>query len=342
MTDDRLSRITWVDFAKGLAMILVVAGHTIQYGDVGIYIKGIINSFHMPLFFLLSGYTFHHAASVAEFFAKCKKGMKYLLLPSMIIYLLKLVYAILFLETDFLHIAFLKKVIYTLLFFNPNPFEFAGLSIPSIGYIWFIAAFFMCKTFYDFLQLYLNKNYLLICTCIFSILGYLISFHTLLPLGIGYALTLLPLIYVGSSFHNIDFSQNALKKTILYFLLWLLLFALTFPNAKSETYLHVATQRYTLYPICFICAICGTLFVCECSYFATKFKLSCCISFIGKYSLYFLFAHYFDTLFEGLWKIGNDQYLRFFIRLSIDILIFFIILGFVTLFKKISSKNRVD
>lgn len=46
-------RVTFVDIAKGIGIILVVAGHLFTYGSV---IGKIIFSVHMPLFFILSGF----------------------------------------------------------------------------------------------------------------------------------------------------------------------------------------------------------------------------------------------------------------------------------------------
>ncbi len=47
-------RILWIDIAKGLAMFLVCFGHE----GVDKQVEGWIYSFHMPLFFMLSGMTF--------------------------------------------------------------------------------------------------------------------------------------------------------------------------------------------------------------------------------------------------------------------------------------------
>lgn len=46
------NRLDWVDAAKGVGIILVVAGHVWTRGPV----RDAIYAFHMPLFFLLSGY----------------------------------------------------------------------------------------------------------------------------------------------------------------------------------------------------------------------------------------------------------------------------------------------
>ena len=45
-------RLDWVDAAKGLGIVLVVAGHVWTHG----VIRDAIYAFHMPLFFLLAGY----------------------------------------------------------------------------------------------------------------------------------------------------------------------------------------------------------------------------------------------------------------------------------------------
>ena len=46
-------RTAWIDNAKAIAILLVVFGHTAGFGP---FAKKIVYSFHMPLFFFLSGY----------------------------------------------------------------------------------------------------------------------------------------------------------------------------------------------------------------------------------------------------------------------------------------------
>ena len=51
-------RIDWVDCAKGIAIILVLIGHTVTFDTESQRLaRGIIFSFHMPLFFVLAGIT---------------------------------------------------------------------------------------------------------------------------------------------------------------------------------------------------------------------------------------------------------------------------------------------
>ena len=54
------TRLDFIDRIKGIAILLVVLGHIIQLnnidGGLNNRLFGIINSFHMPLFFIISGY----------------------------------------------------------------------------------------------------------------------------------------------------------------------------------------------------------------------------------------------------------------------------------------------
>lgn len=49
-------RLDYIDYCKGIGIIFVILGHT-YYGPQIVY--NIIYCFHMPLFFILSGFTFN-------------------------------------------------------------------------------------------------------------------------------------------------------------------------------------------------------------------------------------------------------------------------------------------
>ena len=52
---DNYKRINWIDQAKGIGILLVVIGHMNIPQDL----SKIIFSFHMPLFFFISGYLYN-------------------------------------------------------------------------------------------------------------------------------------------------------------------------------------------------------------------------------------------------------------------------------------------
>ncbi|MGB5942563.1 MAG: acyltransferase family protein [Leeuwenhoekiella sp.] len=71
LTKERNQRLVWVDQARGLAIFLVVYGH--NYPDIEPYIY----SFHVPLFFLISG--MFHPKNVT--FGTARKRVKLILTP---------------------------------------------------------------------------------------------------------------------------------------------------------------------------------------------------------------------------------------------------------------------
>ncbi|MGG1754302.1 acyltransferase family protein, partial [Bacillus pumilus] len=68
-------RLEWVDAAKGIGILLVVMAHV----PIPDSFKQFIYSFHMPLFFLLSGMMFRSSSRPALSFIQ--KKAKSLLLP---------------------------------------------------------------------------------------------------------------------------------------------------------------------------------------------------------------------------------------------------------------------
>ena len=70
-------RIEYLDIAKGIGILLVVLGHN-DFEVISVFIQRLIYSFHMPLFFFLSGYFLNTAV---PFFVFLKKRFHSLLKP---------------------------------------------------------------------------------------------------------------------------------------------------------------------------------------------------------------------------------------------------------------------
>ncbi|MBK9924867.1 MAG: acyltransferase family protein [Anaerolineales bacterium] len=70
-------RIEYIDIARGIGILLVVLGHN-DFGYISAFVYKVIYSFHMPLFFFLSGYFLN--ASI-PFFDYLKKRFHSLLKP---------------------------------------------------------------------------------------------------------------------------------------------------------------------------------------------------------------------------------------------------------------------
>lgn len=64
-----LKRVEYIDIARGIGILLVVLGHN-DFGYVSPFGYKVIYSFHMPLFFFLSGYFLNASIPFVEFFKK--------------------------------------------------------------------------------------------------------------------------------------------------------------------------------------------------------------------------------------------------------------------------------
>ena len=76
-------RLAYIDIAKGILIILVVIGHTIK-GSVFVTkaMIQIINAFHMPAFFIISGFLANEAKLIDQkFWGYVKKRAIRLLIP---------------------------------------------------------------------------------------------------------------------------------------------------------------------------------------------------------------------------------------------------------------------
>ncbi|MEW6284955.1 MAG: acyltransferase family protein [Chloroflexota bacterium] len=62
-------RIEYIDIARGIGILLVVLGHN-DFGYISPFAYQVIYSFHMPLFFFLSGYFLNPSVGFKEFTAK--------------------------------------------------------------------------------------------------------------------------------------------------------------------------------------------------------------------------------------------------------------------------------
>lgn len=85
-----MNRLVYVDIAKGIAIILVVIGHILQFNLSGTSKNILFNwiyAFHMPVFMMLSGYVSAYKAdqiSLSSSFKQVRKKFSQLIIPFLI------------------------------------------------------------------------------------------------------------------------------------------------------------------------------------------------------------------------------------------------------------------
>ena len=164
-------REAWIDCARGIAILLVIVGHTIS----GV-LSGTIYSFHMPLFFIFSGITSKFSSTNEEFATKTKRSFKRLMGPFFLIYIIQTVIYLLrhlsniFQDGSFLT-NYLEQRILSGIFSSGVSISVLNATVLYVGVIWFFPAIFLGKSLFDYLHLKLTNRQLSLYCRLFSILG---------------------------------------------------------------------------------------------------------------------------------------------------------------------------
>lgn len=77
-------RCSYIDISKGIGILLVVYGHLVGYRytfDEGMHLRGFIFSFHMPLFFIISGICLYMKSKKVDLSVNLKKLVRRLIVP---------------------------------------------------------------------------------------------------------------------------------------------------------------------------------------------------------------------------------------------------------------------
>lgn len=328
--NESLHRINWIDFAKGVTILLVIIGHTVSEGFYGGLLRGLIFSFHMPLFFILSCTTYRCSETMEEYQKKLIRSAKYLLIPAVGTFGLDIVLQCLrahsFSAGAGIH--FWIDKLFTFVFASGVSTSYNGFDVAMMGIPWFFFALFLGRSTFDFIHLICDNNAktFLYC-CVLGMLGILYGKIQWMPFSMDIALAILPFFYHGYRMKFMHLNEYPLHKMLIWILVWLITLALTFTG--HWTYMELAVRRYTLFPICYISAIAGTMAICECSIILCRLKrITIPIISIGKNSMYLLCIHILDSYWNKIWFVHGHQFNSAVRRLLADLAIFcLIILG---------------
>lgn len=268
--------IEWVDTAKGIGCILVILGHLLYKSSYPI-INTAIYSFHMPMFFMLSGYVWKNTGTSICRFGKDKFFR--IIIPCVICQLLTLA-----------------------VFWNDIPHN-PGYVLKNFLYIdgltewnqpaWFFFVYFEIALTERLLKINEKHRFIqiIVCTSAFLIGYVLYRNHIFLKFGIERAFVSLGFYYCGSIFKrlNLNFHENVKIHRIITFLLSLSVWALfgIFLNGKISMY------RFTLdnYWYFVVSAISGSICFCMlCSLIKGKFRMF--LNYIGKNTIFIILTHY--------------------------------------------------
>ena len=133
MTSAKSVRYNWIDWGKSIAIFLVIWGHVPMQSET----HTIIYSFHMPLFFLISGYLYNPKGTIKE---ELYKDLKTLLLPY-------LIYQFIFYPYWFVRELIVPHQVINIHNSIIQPLIQSLSSDPINGPTWFIYCLFMIKIY---------------------------------------------------------------------------------------------------------------------------------------------------------------------------------------------------
>lgn len=284
-------RLTYFDLAKGFGILLVVYGH-IEY--ISEEMRGWISSFHMPLFFVISGmliaYKCEESLSLKDVFIKKTRGI---IIPY-------LWFSLLYFFIDIMNVSLHKIDMKAFIENAISSVTFYGVSV-----LWFLPALFIGEITALFLISKLRKVYLLIpVSLVISLICYFIQIKISVIYDINVDVLLISslinfvrvfirgiiasfFVVSGYSIFNMFLRKNE-SFSVIELVLGLVLFVV---NLFLSTINGCVDFHYIILknvPMFFICAILGSMAIILIS---KNIKPIAFIQFFGKNSLVIMATH---------------------------------------------------
>lgn len=217
------NRIEYIDFAKAVGIILVIVGHCSWKNSIP-YLTETIYSFHMPLFFILSGF-FIKPMKISDSLQKYSKAY---LLPYAITTLLCL--AVTFIFSVFyesnLNAADIIRDWLVRSIFSSGSASGSELfaNTPIIGAIWFLPALFWSCLFYSIALRYFSSENRVLFVILLFVLSYLSIKVLRLPFSIQAGVSAIVFLETGHLIRKYDVIERLSSRTslLLIFPIWIM------------------------------------------------------------------------------------------------------------------------
>ena len=294
-------RIKFLDFVKGIAIICIIIGHSGQGGTLN---SLFVFSFHIPIFFIISGFLLAESNSITLSLGEIAyKKFRRLILPYLItglicFYLANVVKYLLY-STDYSYshlLYFTKQVLQNLCYGTGKEVTLLNADFWPVGLLWFLPSLFSAIIiFYFFLKLFEKYSIAIqsIIIILLTFVGYMIGKYIFLPWSID--ISLVSQVFVFSGYLMRKYMIFEKKAPIWLFIaaasIWLLDLYMGGISMNGRVYNNLAVST--------IGAIAASYLLMKLSYFlsnSTSFYYKS-ISYIGRQSLVILCFQLSDLWF---------------------------------------------
>ena len=199
------NRIIWIDYSKAILITLVVLAHSPQLSPV---VDSLIVGFHMPAFFIISGYLHKVPTSIVS---GVRKNVRRLLVPALLFTVLCYAYWLLkyLLRTPFSYEECIVKPLLGLFFYD------RAVATPICGVIWFLVVLFLCFWLLDCTMRFLKRPGVIVLSLVFVAISIWFSASGYKDFQYWYYLQRIVISFPFVAFGFLCHEYNLLKLNIL-------------------------------------------------------------------------------------------------------------------------------
>lgn len=267
----------------------MIIGHVLPFGSEE---RNLIFSFHMPLFFILTGYTIKSVTGFRELGRSISKNLKNIYLPCIFVQIINVIISYLINGGEPLKI--IKTLIEQITWASAVDVNMH----PKLGALWFLVVLFWTKIIYLLIDLIFPQKSKGIVYLFLALLGRLISSHVWLPQSMDVAFVAALFIYIGHFMREYSDVLQKYKLAIpmICFSIWMICW-------QYGIYIEMGTRSYPMFIICIIEAVCG----CLCVIYLSQ-ELQCCtrianmLKIVGQHTLFIMCVHHIEGVFSFYWS----------------------------------------
>ena len=282
-------RIRFIDIARAMAMLFIVLGHTLVYSQHCQQVYKFLYSFHVALFFVISGYTFTISDNYIEFI---KKKFIRIMIPYffwslmfLIPYLLfgKRIESVLNTDSSFGIINQIKNIIYG----NGN-----NSALKQNSSLWFLPALFSMEMTYSIIIKKLHKSRKIITNIVLCLILICIGFISekfftefYLPWGINTVIQMGIFFYTGYIMKENNFIEKFSSKNLFTIILAFLGIICCFLNYRKVSAIDYNYGNY------FFALMSGLFISTTVVLVSAKITSNKILEFIGRNTMVILIFH---------------------------------------------------